>query len=90
MSGTATLLDLINRLESIFTEDDATLSALAKAAGLDPKTDFRNISLNGVPLSDQDVRGFDFRTQTCGERTFRNHGMIGRPDFQVQSSTDLH
>jgi pentatricopeptide repeat protein len=39
---------------------DVTLRGLTEAAGLDPKRDFAGMSLNGLPLEQEDVSGFDF------------------------------
>ncbi len=60
MTANPRMILLLESLEAIFTAPEVSLAALAKAGGLDPRRDFRNISLNGVPLDDQDVRGFDF------------------------------
>ncbi|HEX8166048.1 MAG TPA: hypothetical protein VF601_09705 [Beijerinckiaceae bacterium] len=54
------LAGLLHRIERILTTEDASVKGLASAAGLDPKRDFRGIYLNGVPLVEQDLRGFDF------------------------------
>src|SRR5690242_17652186 len=57
---TASLAAVLHQIEAILTTDDPTFKGLTKAAGLDPKNDFKRISLNNVPLTDQDIRGFDF------------------------------
>jgi len=54
------LTRVVEKLEAIFTSKSMNLRDLATAASLDPSRDFRNISLNGIPLDDQDVSGFDF------------------------------
>src|ERR1700730_16435127 len=54
------LASLLRKVQSILTTDDATVKGLANAAGLDPKRDFRGLYLNGLPLADQDISGFDF------------------------------
>ena len=51
---------LLRKIERILTTDDASFRGLASAAGLDPSRDFRGIYLNGVPLVEQDLGGFDF------------------------------
>ncbi|HJZ13394.1 MAG TPA: hypothetical protein VJ521_14655 [Acidobacteriota bacterium] len=51
---------LLHKIYDILTTEDASFQGLTKAAGLDPKSDFRGIYLNGVPLTDQDISGFDF------------------------------
>jgi uncharacterized protein YjbI with pentapeptide repeats len=56
----SSLAELLKRIESILTSDDASFNGLTRAAHLDPKTDFRGIYLNGLPLANADVRGFDF------------------------------
>ena len=54
------LASLLHRIERILTTEDPSIKGLASAAGLNPKRDFRGIYLNGVPLVEQDLRGFDF------------------------------
>ena len=56
----ADLASLFRKIENILTTEDVSFKGLSNAAGLDPSRDFREIYLNGVPLSDQDLRGFDF------------------------------
>ncbi len=51
---------LMTQIASIASTPDCTLLGLARAAGLEPARDFRNITLNGLPLADEDVSGFDF------------------------------
>jgi pentatricopeptide repeat protein len=60
MSGGLNLTTLLRRIENILTTEDVSFKGLATAAGLDPTRDFRGVYLNGVPLADQDLRGFDF------------------------------
>src|SRR5665213_1597750 len=50
------VVSVVTALES----DSDTLRGLAQDAGLAVERDFRNISLNGIPLSKEDVSGFDF------------------------------
>ena len=54
--GMTDLGSLLRRVENILTAEDASFVGLTRAAGLDPKQDFRNIYLNGIPLADQDLR----------------------------------
>jgi hypothetical protein len=58
--GTSPLGGLLRKIESVLAAEDSSVKGLAKAAGLDPKRDFRGIYLNGLPLADQDISGFDF------------------------------
>lgn len=51
---------LIKLLEALYTQDDGRFHALAKAAGLDPKTDFRHRDLRALRLDDAELSGFDF------------------------------
>jgi Pentatricopeptide repeat domain len=51
---------LWSQIERILISEDASFPALVKAAGLDPARDFKGIYLNGLPLSGEDVSGFDF------------------------------
>lgn len=69
-SKPAGLATLLHKIENILTTDDASFKGLASAAGLDPKKDFRGIYLNGIPLADQDISGFDF-----SEFDLRNTGV---------------
>lgn len=52
--------ELLRKVHDILATDDASFRGLTKAAGLDPRRDFRGIYLNGVPLTEQDISGFDF------------------------------
>ena len=74
---TTRLADLLRKIERILTTDDISVKSLADAGGLDPKRDFRGIFLNGLPLADQDIRGFDFSgsdlRNTGVERAKRDH-----------------
>ena len=54
------VVQLLRSVKNILAAEDASFKGLATAAGLDPKVDFRNVELNGVPLADQDLSGFDF------------------------------
>ena len=61
MSGGATPLGrLFVQVARVASSPDATLRGLTEAAGLDPTRDFAGIALNGLPLAQQDVSGFDF------------------------------
>src|SRR5438105_15696035 len=57
---TSDLASLLRQIQNVLVTEDASFKGLASAAGLDPKRDFRGIYLNGVPLAEQDLRGFDF------------------------------
>lgn len=59
-SDTNNLTTLLRKIENILTTEDVSFKGLASAAGLDVTRDFRGVYLNGVPLADQDLRGFDF------------------------------
>jgi hypothetical protein len=50
----------LSRIVGAIDDPEAKLSALVKAAGLDPKTDFRGGDFRGWPLAGQDIRGIDF------------------------------
>jgi hypothetical protein len=60
ISQSSNLASLLRKIERILTTDDASFKGLADAAGLDPSRDFRGIYLNGIPLADQNLSGFDF------------------------------
>jgi presqualene diphosphate synthase len=49
------------RLSSIFDSKSAVFSDLARAAKLDPKTDFRFSNLSGVDFRGSDLRGYNFQ-----------------------------
>ena len=60
-SAAATSLGrLLGQVARVASSRDATLRGLTEAAGLDPTRDFAGISLNGLPLAQEDVSGFDF------------------------------
>ena len=67
----------LRRIDDIVSSDKTSFRDLAADAGLDPRHDFRNVQLNGVPLADQDIRGFDFSgadlRHTGVERARRDH-----------------
>lgn len=52
--------DLEEDLRAIDNAPVARFDLLAKAGRLDPRVDFRNARLAGVPLAEADLRGFDF------------------------------
>lgn len=56
----APIARMLETIRDVLDAETGEFRALAKAAALDPKVDFRNVELNGVPLADQDLSGFDF------------------------------
>jgi pentacotripeptide repeat protein len=59
-TGATTLGRLLGQVVRVASARDVTFRGLTEAAGLDPKRDFAGISLNGLPLEQEDVSGFDF------------------------------
>ena len=74
------LTTLLQQIEKILTTEDVSVKGLANAAGLDPTRDFRGIYLNGLPLADQEIGGFDFSgsdlRNTGVERAKRNRTTV--------------
>ena len=59
-SARTPLGQLLSRIKNILEADTSEFRQLVQIAGLDPKLNFKNVELNGVPLAGQDLRGFDF------------------------------
>ena len=77
------LAHLLRKIERVLTTEDPSFKGLANAAGLEPKTDFRGIYLNNIPLADQDLSGFDF-----SGADLRNTG-IERARYDKSTKFDL-
>jgi len=72
---TTPLSRLLKQIEKIASSPDPTLRGLAHAAGLDPERDFTGLYLNGLPLADQDITGFNFSgSDLRGTGVERAHG----------------
>lgn len=75
------LVNLLEEIESLMTAEDASIKGLAKAAGLDPARDFQGIYLQGMPLAEQDVDGFDFSESDLSDTGIENAKNIRRAKF---------
>lgn len=73
---------LLRRIDAVLTESDSSFAGLTKAAGLDPSKDFRNISLNGLPLDKQDLSGFDLSGSDLRNTGVHNAARDGHTKFR--------
>ena len=91
-SGASTLFlpeDVIWRtLADIDRESSGELRRLARAARLNPRTDFRGVSLAGLSLAKQDVSEFDFSGSDLRGTGIRNARVASRAIISKDTKLD--
>jgi len=64
--------DLLSRIEAVHSDDTKDFKQLARAAALDPDSDFRGVCLKGIDLASCDLSAFDFYESDLREKNFSN------------------